>query len=212
MGAQQGTEKALGQRTKNPHTKITKRQRPATWACPHAQPHRWQNLGHHTWPDTLDAAASTPCLSPAMTAQFRHTPATHERSGHGHALTRDETACAKTMSLMKGGEVRYPVRRDPCSRSKATTRRVNKDIANHCLPDCNDPAEPAQVKRLMQMPEPGSSCRAPGAGAGGYKSVSSPLQRGWRAGWSRSDADARIVLSTCGSRVRPCRSAAGSAA
>lgn len=77
---------------------------------------------------------------------------------------------------------------------------------------CNDPAEPAQVKRLMQMPQPGSSCRAPGVGAGGYKSVSSPLQRGWRAGWSRSDADARIALSTCGSRVRPSRSVAGSAA
>ena len=38
---------------------------------------------------------------------------------------------------------------------------------------CNDPAEPAQIMRLMRMPRPGFSWPTPGVGAGGCKSVSS---------------------------------------
>jgi len=58
---------------------------------------------------------------------------------------------------------------------------------------CIDPAEPAQVMQLKRMPVLGSSCRAPGAGAGRCKSVSSRRSRGWHVGWSRSDAGARTV-------------------
>lgn len=81
--------------------------------------------------------------------------------------------------------------------------------ANFGWLSCNDPAEPAQVKRLMQMPQPGSSCRAPGAGAGGYKSVSSRQSRGWDAVGFRSGDDVHIAPSGYGSRVRPCHSAEG---
>ena len=47
---------------------------------------------------------------------------------------------------------------------------------------CSDSAEPAQVRRLKQMPQPGSSYQAPGVVARGCKSESNRRSRGWRVG------------------------------
>ena len=38
---------------------------------------------------------------------------------------------------------------------------------------CNDPAEPAQLTPLKRRPQQAFSCRAPDAGAGGYRNRSS---------------------------------------
>lgn len=59
---------------------------------------------------------------------------------------------------------------------------------------CNDPAVSAQVRRLMQKLQPGSSCLAPGVGAGGCKSVSSRRSHGWHAARFRIDAGGHTVL------------------
>jgi hypothetical protein len=58
---------------------------------------------------------------------------------------------------------------------------------------CIDPAEPAQVRPLMQMPQRVFSCSAPDAGAGGCRSGSSRRSAGWHAAAIRSGADARIA-------------------
>lgn len=58
---------------------------------------------------------------------------------------------------------------------------------------CIDPAEPAQVRPLMRMPQRVFSCSAPGAGADGCRSGSSPRSGDWHAAAIRSGADARIV-------------------
>lgn len=98
-----------------------------------------------------------------------------------------------------------PAERASCSNgshralARRSTSRVpiahaySPDLARSLLHRCIDPAEPAQVKRLMQMPEPGSSCQAPGAGVGRCRSVSNRRSRGWRVGSSRSGADARTI-------------------
>ncbi len=51
---------------------------------------------------------------------------------------------------------------------------------------CIDPAVFAQVRLLKHKPQRGSSCPAPGAGAGGCKSRSNPRSRGWHAAGSRT--------------------------
>ena len=63
------------------------------------------------------------------------------------------------------------------------------------LSKCNDPAKPAQLRPLKQMPQRVSSCRAPGEGAGCCKSRSSPRSRGWRAAGFQTGAGERTVLS-----------------
>lgn len=59
---------------------------------------------------------------------------------------------------------------------------------------CIDPAVSAQVRLLKHKPQPGSSWRAPGEGAGGCRSRSSLRSRGWRVGGSRTGGGARIGL------------------
>jgi len=59
---------------------------------------------------------------------------------------------------------------------------------------CIDPAKPAQVKQLKQMPQPGFSSSAPGGAVDGCKTESSRQSPGWRAARFRNDADARIAL------------------
>ncbi|WP_075255803.1 helix-turn-helix domain-containing protein [Herbaspirillum camelliae] len=58
-----------------------------------------------------------------------------------------------------------------------TTLQKIAAALNHSLLDlfqiCNDPAKPAQVMRLKQTPQPVSSCPAPDAAGGGYRSRSS---------------------------------------
>ena len=62
---------------------------------------------------------------------------------------------------------------------------------HRCL--CIDPAEPAQVRPLMRMPQRVFSCSTPDAGVGGCRSGSSPRSGDWHAAAIRSDADARIA-------------------
>lgn len=68
-----------------------------------------------------------------------------------------------------------------------------RDPADQSEHFCIDPAEPAQVRPLMRMPQRVFSCSAPGAGADGCRSGSSPRSGDWHAAAIRSGADARIV-------------------
>ncbi len=71
---------------------------------------------------------------------------------------------------------------------------IGVDADSGLVHTCNDPAEPAHLKRLTQMFQPGFSCQAPGVGAGGCKNVSSRRSPGWHVAASRSDAGGHIVL------------------
>src|SRR5690606_24733591 len=66
------------------------------------------------------------------------------------------------------------------------------------LQECNDPALPAQVRPLKHKPRRGSSCPAPGAGAGGCRTGSSRRLLAARAAGTRSGGGVRIVPSRCG--------------
>lgn len=59
--------------------------------------------------------------------------------------------------------------------------------------ECNDPAVPAQVRPLKHMPRRVSSCRAPGAGAGGCKTRSSRRSPASRAAGFRSGGGVRTA-------------------
>lgn len=72
---------------------------------------------------------------------------------------------------------------------------------------CIDPAEPAQVRPLMQMPQRVFSCSSPGAG----RSESSLQSGGWHAAAIRTGADARIAPWAYELPARPSHSARGCA-
>ncbi|KGS59408.1 hypothetical protein X949_6248 [Burkholderia pseudomallei MSHR5609] len=57
----------------------------------------------------------------------------------------------------------------------------------------NDPTEPAQVKRLTQMPQPVFSSSAPDEAVDDCKTGSSRQWRGWHAAASRSGVGVRIA-------------------
>ena len=57
---------------------------------------------------------------------------------------------------------------------------------------CIDPALSAQIRLLKHKPQRGSSCPAPGGGAGSCKSGSSRQSHGWRVAASRTGDGARI--------------------
>lgn len=59
---------------------------------------------------------------------------------------------------------------------------------------CNDPAVSAQFTQLTQMLQSGFSYSAPGAGAGGCKSVSNRRSHGWHAARFRTGAGGHTAL------------------
>lgn len=61
-------------------------------------------------------------------------------------------------------------------------------------PYCIDPVEPAQVRQLKRMPQPGFSSSAPGGAVDGCRTESSRRLSGWRVAASRTDVDAHIAL------------------
>lgn len=77
---------------------------------------------------------------------------------------------------------------------EATKLIMTADFARDIRARCNDPAFPAQLKRLMQRLQPGFSYSTPGVGVGGCKNVSSRQSHGWHAAGSRSGADGYIAL------------------
>ncbi len=83
-----------------------------------------------------------------------------------------------------------------CALMSPSARRRRKHICRAWL--CNDPAESAHFKPLMQMPQRVFSSPVPDAVAGSYKSRSSRQSRDWHAAASRIDVDARIAPSKYG--------------
>ena len=53
------------------------------------------------------------------------------------------------------------------------TNELEHNTAKRRMGSCNDPAKPAHLKQLRQTPQPVSSCPAPDAAGGGYRSRSS---------------------------------------
>lgn len=63
---------------------------------------------------------------------------------------------------------------------------------------CNAPAVSAQVRPPKRTSQRGSSCPAPGAGAGGCRTGSNRRPPGWRVAGFRTGGGGRTVPSTCG--------------
>jgi len=60
------------------------------------------------------------------------------------------------------------------SRSRIQDADFAQETARLSRGQCIDLAESAQIKLLKHKPQQGSSCSAPGEGAGGYRSRSNP--------------------------------------